>query len=148
MNSTTTIEHQILIYASPSLVWRVLTDLDRYAIWNQYAIEAHGSLEVGSEVEIVVRLGSSTQRVNNKVLEIVPEKRLCWVSMNWYQMLVHGTRCRVLEAQPDGTTRFRESETMQGPFARLVIRLLHNQLAAGLQAECDSIKAEAERLAR
>lgn len=148
MTSATTIEHQILIHAPAQLVWQVLIALDRYSEWNRYAIEARGTLEAGGEVEIVARLGNGTQRVNNRVIEIIPEQKLCWVSMNWYQFLVRGTRCRLLEAQPDGATMFLERETMQGPFARIVVALMRKQLAAGLQAECESLKAEAERRTR
>jgi uncharacterized protein YndB with AHSA1/START domain len=146
MTTATTIEHQVVINAPAQLVWQVLTTLERYGDWNRYATEAHGTLKAGGEVEIVARLGNGTQRVNNRVLEIIPEQTLCWVSMNWYQALVRGTRCRYLEPQTDGTTHFRERETMQGPFARIVVGLMRRQLAAGLQAECDSLKAEAERL--
>lgn len=146
--TSTTIEHQVVINAPTSVVWQVLTALERYPEWNRYATEAHGTLEAGGEVEIVARLGNSTQRVKNRVLEIIPEQKLCWVSMNWYQFLVRGTRCRYLEAQPDGATFFLERETMKGPVARIVVGLMHEQLAAGLQAECESLKAEAERLTR
>jgi hypothetical protein len=148
MTSATTTEHQIIIEAPAQLVWQVLTTLERYGEWNRYSSEAHGTLAAGGEVEIVARLGNSTQRVNNRVLEIIPEQKLCWVSMNWYQFLVRGTRCRMLQPQQNGTTLFLEREIMEGPFARLVVGLMRPQLAAGLQAECESLKAEAERLAR
>lgn len=148
MTPTTTIEHQILIHAPAQLVWQVLTTLDRYPDWNRYAIEAHGTLAAGGEVEIIARLGNGTQRVNNRVIDIIPEEKLCWVSMNWYQFLVRGTRCRHLETQPEGDTLFLERETMEGPFARIVVGLMRAQLAAGLQAECESLKAEAERRTR
>jgi hypothetical protein len=146
MSSATTIEHQVIIHAPAQRVWHVLTDLERYGEWNRYATEAHGRLEAGGEVEIVAHLGNSTQRVNNRVLEIIPEHKLCWVSLNWYAFLVRGTRCRSLQTQPDGSTLFGEREIMAGPFARIVVGLMREQLAAGLQAECESLKAEAERL--
>lgn len=148
MDTSTIIEHQVLINAPVAIVWDVLTRLDDYPSWNRYALQAHGQLVVGGEVEIVVRLGNSLQRVNNRVLEVSPQSRLCWVSLNWYQFLVRGTRCRVLEPLPEGTTRFRETEIMQGSLARLVVRLMRPQLAAGLQTECMSIKDESERIAR
>ena len=148
MSSAAAIEYQVLIYAPVAHVWQVLTTFDRYGEWNRYAPEARGTLAVGATVEIVAHLGSSRQRVNNRVLEIVPECRLCWVSLNWYQFLVRGTRCRFLEALPDGITLFRESEVMTGPLAPLVVGLLRSQLVAGLQAECESLKAAAERSTR
>lgn len=148
MPSAAAIDYQVLINAPAAHVWQVLTAFDRYGEWNRYAPEARGTLAVGATVEIVAQLGSSQQRVNNRVLEVVPERRLCWVSLNWYQFLVRGTRCRFLDPLPDGTTRFRESEVMTGPLAPLVVGLLRTQLAAGLQAECESLKAEAERISR
>ena len=94
------------------------------------------------------RFRTNTDRVNNRVLEIIPEQKLCWVSLNWYAFLVRGTRCRLLQTHPDGSTLFLEREIMQRPFARIVVGLMRDQLAAGLRAECDSLKAESERLAR
>lgn len=141
------LEYQVAIDATPEVVWQVLTDLASYPAWNRYASQARGELRVGADIEIVVHLGRSTQRVNNRVLEITPPRRLCWVSRSWYSVLVYGVRCRTITPQADGKTLFREEETMRGPLRGVVVGILKHQLLEGLRAECESVKAEAERRA-
>jgi uncharacterized protein YndB with AHSA1/START domain len=137
------------IDASPHDVWKVLVDLDRYPEWNRYATAAVGDLRVGGNVEIIVpRQGEKRGPVDNRVTELVPDERLCWRSLSWYRYLVYGVRCRHLEGRPDGSTVFREVETMHGPLAGLVRRLMAAQLLRGLQTECDSLKEEVERIGR
>jgi hypothetical protein len=140
-------EASVTIDAAPATVWDVLVDIDRYPQWNEYAISAVGDLRVGGEVEInVPRQGEKRGPVNNRVTEIVVNQRLCWRSLSWYRWLVYGVRCRHLEAQPDGSTLFREIETMHGTLAGVIRKAMGPQLLRGIQAECDSLKREAERI--
>ncbi|MCU1462046.1 MAG: hypothetical protein JWO37_2121 [Acidimicrobiales bacterium] len=139
-------EAHVRIEASPHEVWRVLVDIDRYPRWNRYATSAVGDLRPGGEVKIVVPLWKEKRGpVNNRVTELVPNKRLCWRSLSWFKFLAYGVRCRHLEGQPDGSTVFREVETMHGAFAGVIHRLHGPHLLRGLQTECDSLKAEVER---
>ncbi len=136
----------VTINASPPDVWKVLVDIDRYPKWNRYATSAVGELRVGGEVEInVPRQGEKRGPVNNRVTELVVDQRLCWRSLSWYRLLVYGVRCRHLEAQSDGSTVFREVETMHGPLAGVIQRAMATQLLRGIQTECDSLKQEVER---
>lgn len=139
------VQYEGIIESSVEEVWRVLTDLPRYPEWNLYSREAHGDLRVGGIVTIVVQLGSEQQRVANKVLEIIPNQRLCWQSQNWYRFLVSGKRCRFLQAQPDGTTVFRQEEFMTGIIAPFIKRIYEPRIIQGIQIECESLKAEVER---
>jgi len=139
-------EAAVAIDAPPSEIWRVLVDLDRYPEWNRYATSAVGELRVGGEVEInVPRQGEKRGPVNNRVTELVINQRLCWRSLSWYKFLVYGVRCRHLEVQPDGSTIFREVETMHGSLAGVIQRAMAPQLLRGLQSECESLKEEVER---
>ncbi len=137
----------VTINASPPDVWKVLVDIDRYPQWNRYATSAVGELRVGGEVEInVPRQGGKREPVNNRVTELIVNQRLCWRSLSWYQFLVYGVRCRHLELQSDGSTMFREVETMHGPLAGVIQRTMGTQLLRGIQTECDSLKQEVERV--
>jgi uncharacterized membrane protein len=139
-------EAVVTIDAPPSEIWSVLVDLDRYPEWNRYTTSAVGELRVGGEVEInVPRQGEKRGPVNNRVTELVINQRLCWRSLSWYKFLVYGVRCRHLEVQPDGSTIFREVETMHGSLAGVIQRAMAPQLLRGLQSECESLKEEVER---
>ena len=137
---------EVRIQASAHDVWRVLVEIDRYPKWNRYATSAVGDLRVGGEVKIIVPRGKGKPGpVNNRVTALVEDERLCWESLNWYRFLVYGERCRHIEAQPDGSTVFREIETMHGLLARLVVGTMGPELLKGLQTECDSLNEEVER---
>jgi uncharacterized protein YndB with AHSA1/START domain len=142
-------EAQARIDASPAEVWKVLIDIGRYPEWNRYASSAVGDLRPGGEVKIVVPLWKEKRGpVNNRVTELVANERLCWRSLSWFKIVAYGVRCRILEGQADGTTLFREVETMHGPLAGLIHRLHGPHLLQGLQTECDSLKEEVERQVR
>lgn len=131
----------VTIDAPPPDVWRVLVDIDHYPAWNRYATSALGEVRIGGHVTInVPRQGEKRGPVDNLVIEIVADRRLCWRSLSWYRFLVYGVRCRHLEAQSDGTTVFREVETMHGPLAGVIRRTMAPQLLRGLQTECDSLR--------
>ena len=140
-----TMEASVTIDAPPAAVWAVLVDLDSYPEWNRYARSAVGDLRVGGEVEIEVpQRGEKYAPMNNRVTELVENQRLCWQSLGWFRFLVYGVRCRTLEAQPDGSTLFREVETQHGPLSGLIERSMGEQLLRGLQTECDSLKERVE----
>jgi uncharacterized protein YndB with AHSA1/START domain len=139
------IHYQVTINSTPDQVWTVLTDLASYSVWNKYSPFAEGDLRVGGYVKIIANVGTSKQHVNNRVLELDAPNKLCWESLNWYHALVYGVRCRTITAQPDGTTLFREEETMYGPLAGLIQGMMGKQLLGGLRTECNSMKAEVER---
>ena len=127
-------EASVAINASPNEVWQVLIDIARYPEWNRYATEAVGDLRIGGEVTInVPRQAEKRGPVNNRVTELVADQRLCWRSLSWYKFLVYGVRCRHLEVAPDGTTVFREVETMRGPLAGVIQRAMAPQLLRGIQ---------------
>ncbi len=126
-------EKSLTIDAPPDRVWAVLSDLEGYASWNSYSPSARGELREGGVVTIEARLGDEVQFVDNLVTRIEPGRVLCWHSMNWFEVLARGTRCRFLEATEDGRTRFRHHEIMEGPLAGLIERIYRPRIDAGLE---------------
>jgi hypothetical protein len=152
-------EHVVTIDAPPETVWGVLTDLDGYSTWNTYSPIAEGSLREGGVVTIEARLGDEVRIVDNKVTRFEPDRILCWHSMNWYEFLARGTRCRFLEeaveteetenaeeAEVVGKrrTRFRHHEIMEGPLATLIEWLYRPRIEAGLVQMNADLKRAAE----
>jgi hypothetical protein len=138
-------EYTVIINAPPEAVWRVLTDLDRYSHWNAYSTSAKGDLRVNGVVTIEAMLGREKQRVNNRVLELIPHERLCWQSMNIYRWLVTGKRCRTLTPLPDQTTRFQQHEVFTGILAGVIRKIYESRIRAGIKIESDALKREVER---
>jgi len=138
------VEHVVTIEASPEIVWGVLTDLPSYTVWNSYSPSAVGSLQEGGVVTIEARLGDEVRIVDNLVTTFEPERALCWHSMNWYEGLARGTRCRFLKATGNDATLFRHHEIMEGPLAWLIERIYRPRIEAGLAQMNADLKRAAE----
>jgi hypothetical protein len=141
-------EHVVTIDAPPAIVWHVLTDLPGYSDWNTYSPSATGELVEGGVVTIEARLGDEVRIVDNRVTRFEEMNVLCWHSMNWYEVLARGTRCRFLESAGDSRTRFRHHEIMEGPIAGLIERIYRPRIEAGLEQMNGDLKRAAEGLAR
>ena len=140
------VEHELEIAAAPDVVWRVLVDLAHYTEWNPYSRRVEGILRVGEVVRVEAHLGGEVQLVENRVTRLEAPRSLCWQSEGWYARLARGTRCRHLEALPDGRTRLRHHEVMEGPLAWLIERLYRPRIDAGLRGEDGALAAAAEAI--
>lgn len=142
--SSWTVERSIVIEAPPATVWEVLIDLPGYESWNTYSPRAEGDMQDGGVVTIDAQLGDEVQVVDNRVTKFVPGKVLCWHSMNWYEFLARGTRCRYLEPVGAAATRFRHHEIMEGPLAWLIEDIYRPRIEAGLVQMNGDLKRAAE----
>ena len=88
------VSHEIAVAASPSVVWEVLIDLDRYPEWNRYSPIVRGRVAVGEVIWVEAHLDDEIQHVQNIVISVKPGQELCWQSTDWYGFLASGTRCR------------------------------------------------------
>jgi len=142
------VEHELEIAAAPEVVWRVLADLVHYPEWNPYSRRVEGTLRVGEMLRVEAHLGGETRLVENRVTRLEAPRALCWQSEGWYARLARGTRCRHLDALPDGRTRLRHHEVMDGPLAWLIERVYRPRIEAGLRGEDGALAAAAEAIER
>ncbi len=141
-NSSWEVEFRSDIDASPGEVWRLLSELESYPVWNSYSRRVTGLLAVGEIVKVEAHLGEEVRLVDNIVTRIEPEKVLCWRSQNWYGALARGTRCRFLEKTTNGV-RLTHHEVMEGPLAWLIERLYRPRIERGMR----QVNADLERAA-
>jgi len=137
-------ENSVTIEAPPEAVWKVLVDLPGYSEWNSYSPSAVGSIREGGVVTIEARLGEEVRIVDNRVTRSESERVLCWHSMNWFEHLARGTRCRFLEPAGTNSTFFRHHEIMEGPLAWLIEKIYRPRIEAGLAQMNGDLKRAAE----
>lgn len=121
----------------------MLADLEHYPEWNTYSPRADGELREGGVVTITADLDGEIRIVDNRVTRVTPGRALCWHSMNWYESLARGTRCRFLEADGDGTL-FRHHEIMEGPLAFAIDWIYRPRIDAGLATMNADLKKRVE----
>ncbi|MDW3177499.1 MAG: SRPBCC domain-containing protein [Acidimicrobiia bacterium] len=136
---------EIKIFAPPETVWDILTDLERYADWNPFIVEAKGNTSVGS------KLVNQLQPPGGKAMTIKPvvtvsdtAQTLEWLGLAGIRGLFDGRHRFDLEATQSGGTRLVHSEKFSGIFVRPMRRMLDTQTKAGFEAMNVALKKRAE----
>ena len=135
---------EILIEADPATVWSMLTDLDQYAAWNPFLVEASGLVEPGQRLRVTLSPpGGRPITMRPRVTEVVPGRALEW----WGHLGVRGIfdgRHR-FEVHNSGTgTRLVQRETFTGLLVPLLAKSLDGPTAAGFALMNDALRARAE----
>lgn len=133
------------IHASPTAVWRVLTDLPRFARWNPFIRAARGSTQKGGTVRVRVRppLGIPL-RFAARITEREDERELRWDGHVGAAWLARGDHVFTITRLGNGWTRFTQAETFTGVVPWLLRRLLARQARRGFEAMNAALAKEAE----
>ncbi|MCO1659746.1 SRPBCC domain-containing protein [Pseudonocardia humida] len=129
------LESTITIPAPPMVVWQVLTDLDRYAEWNPFVLEASGTVAVGETLRVRIRPeGGKAMEFSPTVTAAEPGRRFAWLGRLWgISGLFDGAHRFDLApagGEAAGATRLVHGEDFRGVLVPLVLR----SAAAGTQA--------------
>jgi hypothetical protein len=128
------------IHASPQAVWRVLTDLPRFRLWNPFIRTARGSTMKGGTVRVRVEGMHFAARITERQ----DERELRWdghVGADW---LARGDHVFTITRLADGWVRFHQVETFSGVLPWLLRRLLARQARRGFEAMNAALAREAE----
>ncbi len=137
------------ITAPPSVVWRVLTDLPRYAEWCTLLRHRGGRMGLGERLQLRLELpreqGSSYDFAPT-VVAFEPERELAWLGTTGVRGVFDGRHRFVLTPVAGGTQLLNE-ETFTGLLLPIIGRMLRGA-QPGYAALTAEIKARAEALAR
>jgi hypothetical protein len=128
------------IHASPAAVWRVLTDLPRFRLWNPFIRAARGSTMKGGTVRVRVEGLHFAARITERE----DERELRWdghVGADW---LARGDHVFTITQLADGWVRFHQVETFSGVLPWLLRGLLARQARRGFEAMNAALAKEAE----
>lgn len=137
---------EILIEASPTDVWAVLTGFAAYPEWNPFLVNVTGSPEQGHRLSITLSPpGGRRITLKPEVTEVATGRVLEW----WGHLVVRGLfdgRHR-FELHPTGTgTRLVQSETFTGALVPLLARSLDRGTATGFALMNAALKDRVEQL--
>ncbi|MFF4330139.1 SRPBCC family protein [Streptomyces sp. NPDC048387] len=112
---------EIIIDATPEEVWKVLTDLPRYCVWNPFIQQAEGVIAPGEQLRLTMYTPSGKRTVfRPRVGVCVPAAELRWTGHFLVRGLFDGERFLRLSEGPRRTTRLVHGERFRGllvPFA-------------------------------
>ena len=136
----------VIIHAQIEEVWAVLTDLERYPLWNPFTVRVESSLIVGTTATLHVRLkGRALWRQKEIVDTVEPPHILAWTATKGMRHLVASTRYQTLEKVSDQLTLYRTHERFRGPFVLPIMAFLSEELQRGFDSVGTALKAYVER---
>ncbi len=129
--------------------WDVLTDFARYGEWNPFTPSVATDFEIGSPVELFVRMGPWRLRQVERIEAVEPPHLIAWSTTMGHRFLISALREQRLEAVGEGRCRYRTSDAFSGLLIPLVMLLFggfvrrgFNDVARGLKARAEAGSAE------
>ena len=138
------IHTEIKINASPSTVWKILTNFNDYPRWNPFIKEISGNQQVESRIEAFIRPPNSKgMKIKPVILAYHPEKELRWLGRLWIPKLVDGEHSLIIDKIDENKVLFIQKEKFTG----LIVPLLSGMLKDtedGFKMMNHALKIEAE----
>lgn len=138
---------EVMIAAPAGCVFRILTEVERYAEWNPFIVSAQGKVAPGEKLNIRIRPpGKPEQPYVVEVLRVIPDREFVWLGHMKLPGLLDGTH--IFELLPEGVDRVRlvHREEFRGLLVPLVWRVfLNTRMREGFEALNRSLKEVAER---
>ena len=139
----------IEIDAPPALVWKVLTELDRYPAWNPFTTAVRSTLRDGDAVDLSVRMSRLGLTVEQRehVRKVREGERLRWGMKLGARWLLSGERDQRIESLGADRSRYTTEDAITGALAPLVWLIFGPSLDDGFASMTRALKREAERRA-
>jgi hypothetical protein len=122
---TRQIKTDIQINATPEKVWQTLGDFNNYPNWNPFIKSITGKVKVGQKITVSLHPpGARGMTFKPTVLALDRNKEFRWLGHLLFTGLFDGEHQFELTDNGNGTTTFRQNETLKGilvPFFRKMI---------------------------
>jgi len=136
---------EIHINASPSIVWNILTDFDNYGKWNPFIKEISGVQQVGSELQIFIKIPNSNgMKFKPKILNYDRKKELKWLGKFWIPKLFDGEHTLKINTLNEDNVVFIQKERFSGLLVPLLSKML-NDTKSGFEMMNINLKRESEK---
>jgi hypothetical protein len=133
---------EILIDASPAIVWSIIADTARYPEWNPFIRNLDGPLVAGGRISATIQpLGKRPMTFRPTLLRVEPQQELRWRGRLLFRGLFEGEH--VFRLVPEGErTRLIHEEMFQGLLLRVMdietFRPSFEALNAALKARAEA----------
>jgi uncharacterized protein YndB with AHSA1/START domain len=139
------------IAAPATLVWDVLVDLDRYALWNPLNRRVESTLKIGDDVKLYIsdaELSQAGAVFVHRLQVFDPPRHLAWgwTSDGPAEQGVRTRRDQYVEPLGAGRCTYYTTDTFMGPGAAPLFDLYAAQIKSSFDALAQSLKTYAEQL--
>lgn len=140
------IKTDILIDATPSKVWAILTNFDNYPNWNPFIKSITGQVAVGNKITARIEPPDATAMTfTPKVLAFETNKEFRWLGHLLFAGLFDGEHKFELIDTQNGTTTFIQSESFKGILVPLFKKMLNTNTRNGFNLMNQKLKELAEQ---
>lgn len=140
------IKTDILINATPSKVWAILTNFDNYPNWNPFIKSITGQVAVGNKITAQIQPpNSSKMTFTPKVLAFETNKEFRWLGHLLFAGLFDGEHKFELIDNQNGTTTFIQTESFKGMLVPLFKKTLNTNTTNGFNLMNQKLKELAEQ---
>jgi hypothetical protein len=139
------IEHRLGIAAPAPVVWRVVSDLARWADWNPFYSKAEGRLAFGERLTLTEApkyAGGNARVIRPTIVDWTPDAQIIW-RLSQLGGLVRRTRYIEVEALSDLGVIFSNGEIWEGRLGKLAVRGRRRDLREGFEAMNEAVKVQA-----
>ena len=144
----TRIDTEIIIAASPALVWQVLTDWQAYPQWNPFILSLDGQLACGQRLQVTIQPpGGNSMVFRPTVVSHQPGSHFAWLGRVGLPGLFDGRHAFTLQPMPDGTTRLLHGEQFSGLLTLLLSTSQQRQIQQGFITMNEALAARCKMLA-
>lgn len=142
------IRTELVIKASPTIVWAVLTDFAQYPSWNPFIKWIKGEAMLGAKITARIEPpNASGMTFKPVVLRVQPHKEFRWLGHLFIPGLFDGEHIFELYENSDGTTTFVQREEFKGLLVGLFTKMLDTNTVQGFEAMNRKLKERAEAMA-
>lgn len=129
----------ILIKAKPEKVWAIVTNVDKWSIWQTDI--AYSVLKGRFVPGTLFEWKSGSMKITSTIQDVDPCKRISWTGNVWG---IHAIHCWEF-IEEEGQTRVIVEESMEGMVAILLKKVLAKQLENVIQNWLRMLKSESEK---
>ncbi|MEL6533856.1 MAG: SRPBCC domain-containing protein [Bacteroidota bacterium] len=140
------IETSINIQATPSEVWNILMDFEKYGQWNPLIKKVEGTGELGSRLRNTLRLEGQKPQVFTPTVKVhTPNQEFRWLGRFILPRLFDGEHYFKLKALPNGGTRLVHGEIFRGILVNPIMKKIGKATQQGFVAMNDALKQRVEQ---
>ena len=138
---------EVEIEAPIERVWDVLGDVERYGEWNPFTTRVETTFQIGSPVDLYVKLGPIRLRQPERIEVVDPPRLLVWSTKVGHALLVAARREQRLDDLGAGRCRYVTTDVFTGLLTPLVVLLFGWLVRRGFNDMAAALKWYSEGLA-
>ena len=127
-----------------NIVWDVITDLDDYPSWNKFVVTCRSTLEVGSAIDMKVKLFPFMEITQKETILANDEGELLEYGVNMPLGMLFSSRKHILTEMGTNSTNYKSVFVLKGWLSPVVGFLVGSQLKRGFREMTSGIAERAQ----